>query len=60
MWLDSSFDFGEREYVSFIRVELESDWLIAIVANIQQSVGRRLQLHFTKVDAAARQAHIVA
>ena len=40
MWLDRSFSLAEREDVGLVREELERCGLTAVVADVQQSVGR--------------------
>ena len=47
---DCSFKFGERENVRFVREELEGGGLVALVDDVQKSVGCASLLNFSKVD----------
>jgi len=58
MWLDRSFGLAEREDVGLVREELERCGLTAVVADVQQSVGRWLDLNFTKMDRLGAQQNI--
>lgn len=51
MRLNCSLDLGKREDIGSISVELESYWLVTVIADIKQSVGCRLKLYLTEVNA---------
>jgi len=55
-----AFSFREWENVGFVVEELECRWLITVIDNIQQPIGSRSELHFTKVNGFAGKANIRA
>jgi hypothetical protein len=53
VWIDGALALGEREYIVLVVEELEGCWLVALVADVQETVGRRCQLDLTEVDRLA-------
>ena len=62
LWMrfDDTLGFTEGVYVCLISIELERSGLTAIITNVQKSVGRTLNLNFTKVNGFGWKAHIHA
>ena len=51
MRLNCSLDLRKREDIGSISEELESYWLVTVIADIKQSVCCRLKLYLTEVNA---------
>jgi hypothetical protein len=51
-WLsfDNAFSYRKPKTVVSIRDELEADWQIRVVMNVEDSVGAAWLLHFSKMD----------
>lgn len=60
VWLDGTLALGEGEDIVLIVEELESCWLVTLVADVQETVGSRCQLNLTEVDRLAGEGDVNA